>query len=124
MLAERPHSKAILPLSPIPSFLVLAFCTNKQNLIIDATKIISSPELQKSSYDKVFSNAAMHWILRNEETRRDFFLGVRGALKPGGIFVFEMGGMGNVAEVCLSRSSIPKILLLTAIRCEQSSFWL
>lgn len=43
----------------------------------------------------------MHWILRREETQRDFFAGVRGALKPGGVFVFEMGGMGNVAEVCI-----------------------
>ncbi|KAL2063437.1 hypothetical protein VTL71DRAFT_5242 [Oculimacula yallundae] len=56
-------------------------------------------ELQKGSFDKVFSNAAMHWILRGEDTRKDFFEGVRGALKVGGSFVFEMGGMGNVAEM-------------------------
>lgn len=55
--------------------------------------------MQTSEYDKVFSNAAMHWILRNEATQKDFFLGVKGALKTGGSFVFEMGGMGNVAEV-------------------------
>ncbi|KAL5314822.1 hypothetical protein ACEPPN_017471 [Leptodophora sp. 'Broadleaf-Isolate-01'] len=67
--------------------------------VIDATKILSSPTLQQENYDKVFSNAAMHWILRREETQRDFFAGVRGALKPGGVFVFEMGGMGNVAEM-------------------------
>jgi hypothetical protein len=41
----------------------------------------------------------MHWILRPEKTREQFFLGVRNALKPGGVFAFEMGGMGNVAEV-------------------------
>ncbi|KAJ5037371.1 uncharacterized protein L3040_007547 [Drepanopeziza brunnea f. sp. 'multigermtubi'] len=67
--------------------------------VIDATKILSSLDLQRESYDKVFSNAAMHWILRHEATRKDFFLGIRGALKPGGMFVFEMGGMGNVAEM-------------------------
>jgi hypothetical protein len=55
--------------------------------------------LQAGSYDKVFSNAAMHWILRPEERREDFFRGVHGALKPDGVFCFEMGGMGNVAEV-------------------------
>ncbi|CZT47012.1 uncharacterized protein RSE6_07535 [Rhynchosporium secalis] len=67
--------------------------------IVDATTLLSNPELQKYSFDKVFSNAAMHWILRREETRKDFFEGVRGALKVGGKFVFEMGGMGNVAEM-------------------------
>ncbi|KAG4443612.1 hypothetical protein IFR05_000889 [Cadophora sp. M221] len=67
--------------------------------VIDATKILSNLSLQQESYDKVFSNAAMHWILRREETQKDFFAGVRGALKPGGVFVFEMGGMGNVAEM-------------------------
>jgi hypothetical protein len=58
-----------------------------------------SPELQNGEFDKAFSNAAMHWILRPEESREQFFLGVRNALKCGGVFCFEMGGMGNVAEV-------------------------
>jgi hypothetical protein len=33
---------------------------------MDAVKLTEKPELQQSSYDKVFSNAAMHWILRPE----------------------------------------------------------
>lgn len=41
----------------------------------------------------------MHWILRPEEKRETFFRGVRDALAPGGSFVFEMGGLGNVCEV-------------------------
>lgn len=41
----------------------------------------------------------MHWILTPKSTRGDFFRGVHAALKPGGIFCFEMGGMGNVAEM-------------------------
>ena len=41
----------------------------------------------------------MHWILRPESGREPFFRGVHAALKPNGIFVFEMGGMGNVAEM-------------------------
>ena len=41
----------------------------------------------------------MHWILRPESGRNDFFQGVKNALKPQGVFVFEMGGMGNVAEM-------------------------
>lgn len=47
----------------------------------------------------------MHWILRPEGTREAFFHGVKNALKVGGTFAFEMGGMGNVAEVkCLGFS--------------------
>jgi hypothetical protein len=41
----------------------------------------------------------MHWILRPENRREDFFRGVYNSLKPSGVFCFEMGGMGNVAEV-------------------------
>jgi len=55
--------------------------------------------LGPARYDKVFSNAAMHWILRDEATRMPFFSDVFGLLKPGGSFVFEMGGWGNVREV-------------------------
>jgi hypothetical protein len=44
----------------------------------------------------VFSNAAMHWMLRREETRESLFLGARNALKPGGVFVFEMGVWGTL----------------------------
>lgn len=53
----------------------------------------------KGKYDKVFSNAAMHWILRDSSTRVPFFSDVFALLKPGGTFVFEMGGHGNVNEV-------------------------
>lgn len=41
----------------------------------------------------------MHWILTPPNGREDFFRGVYGALKPNGVFCFEMGGMGNVAEM-------------------------
>ncbi|WP_027134717.1 class I SAM-dependent methyltransferase [Geminicoccus roseus] len=44
-------------------------------------------------FDAVFSNAALHWM-----TRPDEVLGsVHRALRPGGRFVAEMGGHGNVA---------------------------
>ncbi|KAK3341251.1 S-adenosyl-L-methionine-dependent methyltransferase [Lasiosphaeria hispida] len=67
--------------------------------VIDATDLVSKAELQKQEFTKVFSNAAMHWILRPEERREVFFRGVKEALAPGGHFVFEMGGLGNVCEV-------------------------
>src|SRR5215216_6292869 len=45
--------------------------------------------------DAVFSNAALHWMPRPGEV-----VGcVRAALRPGGRFVAEMGGAGNIAEI-------------------------
>jgi trans-aconitate methyltransferase len=46
-------------------------------------------------FDAVFSNAALHWMTRPA----DVAASVRDALKPGGRFVFEMGGHGNMAAV-------------------------
>lgn len=68
-------------------------------VVLDATQLVSKPELQKGTFNKVFSNAAMHWILRPEETRAQFFNGVYASLAPGGTFAFEMGGLGNVSEM-------------------------
>lgn len=67
--------------------------------VIDATQLVDTPQLQLGQYDKVFSNAAMHWILRDPALRVPFFRGVHGALRAGGAFVFEMGGLGNVGEM-------------------------
>ncbi|KAL8392632.1 hypothetical protein RB595_002721 [Gaeumannomyces hyphopodioides] len=65
----------------------------------DAADLVSKPELQQARFTKAFSNAAMHWILRPEAAREVFFRGVRDALAPGATFAFEMGGLGNVAEL-------------------------
>lgn len=46
-------------------------------------------------FDAVFSNAALHWI--NEQSR--VVETVAGALKPGGRFVAELGGTGNVESI-------------------------
>ena len=46
-------------------------------------------------FDAVFSNAALHWMLDGEAVAA----GVYRALKPGGRFVGEMGGQGNVATL-------------------------
>ena len=65
----------------------------------DCRYLESSPAVRTGYYDKVFSNAALHWILRDPGTRKAVFRGAFDALKAGGSFVFEMGGKGNVAEV-------------------------
>jgi trans-aconitate methyltransferase len=46
-------------------------------------------------FDAVFSNAALHWIPEADRVIQ----GVSRALKPGGRFVAEFGGKGNVRHV-------------------------
>ncbi len=47
------------------------------------------------TFDAVFSNASLHWMPRVDALLK----GVRRALRPGGRFVAECGGAGNVATV-------------------------
>lgn len=65
----------------------------------DCRYLENSPVLETEKYTKVFSNAALHWILRDPSTRQSVLRAAYKALQPGGAFVFEMGGAGNVAEV-------------------------
>jgi trans-aconitate methyltransferase len=46
-------------------------------------------------FDAVFSNAALHWM----PNAAAVLAGVHRALKPGGRFVAEMGGHGNIAAI-------------------------
>jgi trans-aconitate methyltransferase len=46
-------------------------------------------------FDAVFSNAALHWMLEPKLV----LAGVFRALKPGGRFVAECGGFGNIAAI-------------------------
>jgi trans-aconitate methyltransferase len=48
-----------------------------------------------ATFDAVFSNAALHWVRDQDAMMRQ----VRRVLKPGGRFVAEMGGHGNVAAI-------------------------
>ncbi len=51
-----------------------------------------------TDFDAVFSNAALHWMTRPEAVIQD----VARALKPGGCFVGEMGGFGNVGSIVVA----------------------
>jgi SAM-dependent methyltransferase len=48
-----------------------------------------------AEFDAVFSNAVLHWILEPELVVDGIFR----ALKPGGRFVAEFGGFGNIAAI-------------------------
>lgn len=51
-----------------------------------------------AEFDAVFSNAVLHWLKKPEKV----IAGVWRALKPGGRFVGEFGGSGNVATIVTS----------------------
>jgi len=48
-----------------------------------------------ATFDAVFSNAVLHWI-RDQDA---MLAGVHRILRPGGRFVAEMGGHGNIAAI-------------------------
>lgn len=53
-------------------------------------------------FDAVFTNAALHWMLEPEKV----IDGVFRALKPGGRFVGEFGGFGNVAALSAAMRAV------------------
>jgi trans-aconitate methyltransferase len=55
-----------------------------------------------SEFDAVFSNAALHWMPDAEAV----IAGVWRALKPGGRFVAEMGGLGNIAAIRVALQAV------------------
>ncbi|KKK21001.1 hypothetical protein P175DRAFT_0469528 [Aspergillus ochraceoroseus IBT 24754] len=67
--------------------------------VLDCCYLETDSSVAKGTWDKVVSNAALHWILRQETTRISTLKGIYDSLKPGGTLVFEMGGHGNIPEV-------------------------
>lgn len=70
-----------------------------------------------TEFDAVFSNAALHWMTRPDEV----IGGVAKALKPGGRFVAEFGGHGNVAAIRTALSAV--IHKHTGITDAPASIW-
>ncbi len=61
---------------------------------IDARLCAAEDFDEIATFDHAVSNAALHWI----RTPRPALAAIFRALRPGGSFVGEMGGMGNVAS--------------------------
>ncbi len=55
-------------------------------------------------FDAVFSNAALHWMRDQEAVTA----GVARALKPGGRYVAEFGGHGNVAAIVTALRAVAR----------------
>ena len=56
----------------------------------------------EASFDAVFSNAALHWV-RDQDA---MMTQVHRVLKPGGRFVAEMGGHGNIAAIRVAFAAV------------------
>lgn len=59
-------------------------------LVMDARELAFQNE-----FDVVFSNAVLHWIADHVPVLE----GIKGALRPGGRILLQMGGRGNAGEV-------------------------
>jgi len=62
---------------------------------LDARVVAGEALAFDAEFDAVFSNAALHWMKRADAV----IDGVWRALRPGGRFVAEMGGVGCVARI-------------------------
>ena len=107
-IAKTAHNGHVLGLDSSASMietgigLARASGTTNCSFAVEDCATISSTGASKilnGSWDKVFSNAAFHWILRRPESRVQALKAAFSALRPGGKFVFECGGFGNVAEL-------------------------
>ena len=69
---------------------------------IDARLMDAAALAFEAEFDAVFSNAVLHWI----EDADAVIAGVGRALKPGGRFVGEFGGHGNMAAVVTALAAV------------------
>ncbi|MDZ4791686.1 MAG: methyltransferase domain-containing protein [Hyphomicrobiales bacterium] len=68
---------------------------------IDARLMDGEALMFNAEFDAVFSNAALHWMTQPQLV----IDGVKRALKPGGRFVAEFGGHGNVSAIVTAMRS-------------------
>jgi trans-aconitate 2-methyltransferase len=60
----------------------------------------------REQFDAIFSNAALHWVTRAADAAGS----MAQALRPGGRFVIEMGGRGNVRALMAASDSALRAL--------------
>jgi SAM-dependent methyltransferase len=79
-----------------------AFVAEARAAGVDARLMDAEALTFDAEFDAVFSNAALHWMLHPERV----VAGVRRALRPGGRFVGEFGGHGNVSAICVAIATV------------------
>jgi SAM-dependent methyltransferase len=70
-------------------------------------------------FDAVFSNAALHWMSDQDAVLH----GIYRALKPGGRFVAECGGQGNIAAIRVALLAVLTAHGIPAERIENNRFF-
>ncbi len=72
----------------------MAVAARSRGIAVEIAKAESLP-YPDECFDAVFSNAALHWVQDQDAMMAEG----RRVLKPGGRFVAEMGGHGNIAAI-------------------------
>jgi SAM-dependent methyltransferase len=87
----------VVGIDPAPDFVAAARARGIDARLVDAQALPFDGE-----FDAVFSNAVLHWIPDLDAA----LSGIRRALTPGGRFVGECGGHGNVAAVSTALQAV------------------
>ena len=72
-----------------------------RGVVVDEARAESLP-YGNGTFDAVFSNAALHWVRGQDAMLAE----VHRVLRPGGRFVAEMGGHGNVAAILVALTAV------------------
>lgn len=86
----------------------------KRNLNLELRSADDLPYVDR--FDAVFSNAALHWIPAAKQPAT--LACIHRALRPGGRFVAEMGGQGNIVAI---RTALQAVLAPFKIDAEASA---
>ncbi|MDB5693441.1 MAG: class SAM-dependent methyltransferase [Alphaproteobacteria bacterium] len=86
----------VIGLDASPDMVEAARARGVDAFVADAQALdLDSQGVRFGQFDAAFSNAALHWMLDPDAVAS----GVHSVLKPGGRFVGEMGGVGNIAAL-------------------------
>jgi SAM-dependent methyltransferase len=88
---------AVIGVDSSPEMIAAARARGLDARVMDATSLTFLDE-----FDAVFSNAVLHWVQDHDAV----LAGVARALKPGGRFVAELGGQGNIAAISVAIRAI------------------
>jgi trans-aconitate methyltransferase len=86
---------------------------------VDARHLSANALSFDGEFDAVFSNAALHWMSDQEAVLH----GVHRALKPGGRFVAECGGQGNIAAIRVALLAVLTSRGIPPERIENNKFF-
>ncbi len=90
------HGCAVVGVDSSAAMIAAAAARGLDARVVDGQALAFNAE-----FDAVFSSAALHWMPKPERVAA----GVWQALKPGGRFVAEFGGAGNVASIANALST-------------------